>query len=87
MSEVTTAGTHSLGSRKTEALLFAILASLLAMGCEIAPIVSTTEPTVRYGDCERAAEGYCEHVVEAVGHDAEKCIAEYRFKCVAGSSK
>jgi hypothetical protein len=66
----------------------ALVGGLLIAGCEISPVVSDVElPTNRYIDCDRAAKAYCEHVVEATPPDLEKCVAEYRFKCVAGSSK
>ncbi len=70
-----------------KALVCGILASLFAIGCTISPVVSTSEPTARYADCDRAAEAYCEEVVGAGGHKLDKCVAEKRFECVSGSAK
>jgi hypothetical protein len=69
-----------------KALACGIFASALAIGCTISPVVSTSEPTARYADCERAAEAYCEEVVGVGGHKLDKCVAEKRFECVSGSA-
>jgi hypothetical protein len=67
-------------------LVCGILASLLAIGCTISPVVSTSEPTARYADCERAAEAYCDEVVGAGGQKFDRCVAEKRFECVSGAA-
>lgn len=61
-----------------------LLLAPLAAGCEIAPVVTTPDPpSTRYVDCERAADDYCEHVVEPRDRDMDRCVAEYKYKCVA----
>jgi hypothetical protein len=58
---------------------------LLPLGCEISPVVTAPSelPGVRYSDCDRAAQDYCEHAIEATASDMKGCVAEYRFKCVS----
>ena len=69
--------------------LLAALACLSALGCEIAPIVSAPldMPGMRYSDCERAAEEYCEHSIKATDRDMDACVAEYRFKCLSSGAR
>ena len=71
--------------------LLAALVCFAALGCEISPVVSAPSgmPGMRYADCERAAEEYCEYSIKAADRDMDACIAEHRFKCLsakAGSS-
>ena len=76
-----------LSRRICGSFLGALFCGLLIAGCEISPVITNPEmPTNRYRDCESAAEAYCEHVVGAEGQDLEKCVAEYRFKCISGRS-
>ena len=57
---------------------------LLALGCEIAPIVSTPDnPSTHYDDCRRAADDYCEHVVVPRVDEMDRCVAQYAFECVS----
>jgi hypothetical protein len=70
----------------------ALVASLLflsALGCEIAPVVSTPSdaPGVRYSDCDRAAEDYCEHTIKASADDMDACVAQYRFECLSSGAR
>lgn len=71
----------------TRWLALATFACFALVGCSIAPVVSTQEPSARYQDCERAARDYCEESVQASGSELDKCVAEARFKCVSGSSQ
>ena len=66
-------------------LTFLVLATL---GCEISPVVSTPmdAPGVRYSDCERAAEEYCEYKVRAASAEMDACVAEHRFECVSSGA-
>jgi len=65
----------------------AVVAGCLALGCRIAPVVSDTQlGTSHYGDCEQAAQNYCEHVVKASDSDREGCVAKYAFQCISGTS-
>ncbi len=68
-------------------IALATFGALSLVGCSIAPVVSTQEPSARYQDCERAARDYCEESVQASGSELDKCVAEARFKCVSGSSQ
>lgn len=63
--------------------------SLGTLGCEISPVVSAPSdmPGMRYSDCDRAAEDYCEHVVKASDREMDACVAEYRFKCLSSSAR
>ena len=65
------------------------LACWAALGCEISPVVSAPfdGPGMRYSDCERAAEEYCEHTIRASDRDMDACVAEHRFKCLSSSAK
>ena len=67
-----------------KALLVA-LACFSALGCEFSPIVTAPldVPGMRYSDCERAAEDYCEHSIKATARDMDACVAEHRFKCLS----
>ncbi len=69
--------------------LLAALTFLAALGCEIAPVVTvpSDSPGIRYSDCERAAEDYCEHAINAASGAMEACVAEYRFKCVSSGAR
>lgn len=69
--------------------MVASLVFLAALGCEISPVVSAPSdaPGVRYSDCDRAAEEYCEHKINASARDMEACVAEYRFKCLSSSAR
>ena len=61
------------------------LVGLLALGCEISPVVTVPEsPSPRYIDCELAARSYCEEVVHASSDDLDRCVAEQTFRCVSG---
>jgi len=65
----------------------AVAAGCLALGCTINPVVSDTQVGIGYYDaCERAAENYCEYVVEAAESDLESCVANYTFQCLSGGS-
>ena len=60
---------------------------LLALGCEIAPIVSTPDtPGSHYDDCRRAAEDYCEHVVLPRVDEMDRCVATHAFECVSAAT-
>ena len=87
MSRVAVAGSPGFGSSGIRALLLGILASLFSVGCEISPIIRTTDEAGRFGDCERAAEAYCEQVLRVDDREVGGCIAEYRYKCVAGNPR
>lgn len=64
--------------------LLAALVCFSALGCEISPIVSAPADTgMRYSDCDRAAQDYCEHSIGATKREMDACVAEYRFKCVS----
>ena len=65
------------------------LACSLALGCEISPVVTSPmdSPGMRYGDCERAAEEYCEHSIKASEREMEACVAEHRFKCLSSRAR
>ena len=56
-------------------IALAMFAGLVLVGCSIAPVVSTQEPSARYQDCERAARDYCEESVQATGSELDKCVA------------
>lgn len=62
---------------------------LFMLACEISPVVSAPSdaPGVRYSDCERAAEDYCEHTIKASDREMDSCVAEYRFKCVSSRAR
>ena len=68
--------------------LFAAFGGLLALGCEIAPIVSAPmeSPGVRYWECDRAAEEYCKDSVKPTAQDMDACVAEHRFECLSSGS-
>ena len=73
-----------------KALLAALVCLSLssALGCEIAPIVSAPlDNGMRYSDCERAAEEYCELSIKATDREMDACIAEHRFKCLSSGAK
>lgn len=70
----------------------ALVASFLflsALGCEISPVVSAPSdtPGVRYSDCDRAAEDYCEHSIKASDREMDACVAEHRFKCLSSRAE
>ena len=68
--------------------LWLTLVGLLALGCEISPVVTNPEmPNNRYSDCERAAESYCELSLEATRQEMDACVAKYRFQCVSRGAK
>lgn len=62
---------------------------LSTLGCEISPVVTSPSdaPGVRYSDCDRAAEEYCEHSVKAPSREMDACVAESRFKCLSSGAK
>lgn len=65
----------------------AIVAGCLALGCSISPVVSAPQPEISHYDaCERAAQNYCEEVVEAGDDELEGCVAKYTFQCISGGS-
>lgn len=65
----------------------ALVASSLALGCSLAPVVTDTRMgTSRYDDCEQAAQNYCEFVIRAPEDDLEACVANYAFQCISGAS-
>ncbi len=65
-----------------------LAAAVLGFGCEISPVVTAQEPpSGRFPDCERAAQSYCEHVVEAKAKDMESCVADHLYQCVSGSRR
>jgi len=68
--------------------LLAAFGGLVALGCEIAPIVSAPldSPGTRYHDCDRAAEEYCEDSIKPAARDMDACVAEHRFKCLSSGS-
>ncbi len=70
-------------------VILGALACWAALGCEISPVVSAPfdGPGMRYSDCERAAEEYCEHTIRASDRDMDACVAEHRFKCLSSSAK
>lgn len=62
-------------------------AALLALGCEISPVVTApAEPSGRYYDCERAAERYCERVEGESGDALDRCVAERTYDCLSGAA-
>ncbi len=69
--------------------LLVALACLSALGCEISPVVTAPfdSPGMRYADCERAAEDYCEYSIKATARNMDACVAEHRFKCLSSSAK
>jgi hypothetical protein len=70
-------------------LVGASLIFLSTLGCEISPVVSAplNAPGVRYSDCGRAAEDYCEHAVKAGRSEMDACVAEHRLKCLSSGAK
>jgi hypothetical protein len=77
---------RSLASRCPGLLALAVLSIGLGLGCTIAPVVDVPEtPSGRYGDCEHAAERYCEQVLGATGRDLQECVAARTFQCVSGA--
>ena len=70
-------------------VLVAFLVFLPTLGCEISPVVSAPldTPGLRYSDCDRAAQDYCEHKINASARDMDACVAEYRFKCLSSSAR
>jgi hypothetical protein len=70
-------------------LVGASLIFLSTLGCEISPVVSAplNAPGVRYSDCGRAAEDYCEHAVKARRSEMDACVAEHRLKCLSSGAK
>jgi len=61
-------------------------ACLLALGCEISPVVSAPEPpNTRYEDCRRAADDYCRSVVRPRADDMQHCVAEHAYQCVSAA--
>ena len=74
--------TPSRRSRRGGRLLVPFLALALS-ACEIAPVVSAQEPNVGpYADCQRAAQSYCELVVEAKAKHLDACVADYTYRCL-----
>ena len=69
--------------------LVASLLFLFALGCEISPVVSAPSdtPGVRYSDCDRAAEDYCEHALDVSSREMDACVAEHRFKCLSSGAR
>ena len=64
------------------------LVVLVALGCEISPVVTNPElPSSRYSDCGRAAEDYCELSLEATRQELAACVAKYRYQCVSRGAK
>jgi hypothetical protein len=62
--------------------------AVLGLGCEISPVVSAQEPpSGRFPDCERAAQSYCEFVIEAKARDMERCVADHLYQCIAGTHR
>jgi hypothetical protein len=70
-------------------LVGAALILLSTLGCEISPVVSAPmdAPGMRYSDCDRAAEDYCEHAVKARRSEMDACVAEHRLKCLSSGAK
>ena len=68
--------------------MLAAFAGLVALGCEISPVVSAPldQPGTRYRDCERAAEEYCEESIRPAARDIDACVAEHRFQCLSSGS-
>ncbi len=68
-----------------------LLLALTGLACRIAPVI--TEPTRgggggdRYHDCKRAAEDYCEYVLEASDEGMKKCVSEAVFDCITGNPR
>jgi hypothetical protein len=59
---------------------------LLALGCEISPVVSAPElPNTRYEDCRRAADDYCTHVVRPRVDEMQHCVAAHAYQCVSAA--
>lgn len=59
---------------------------LPALGCEIAPVVSTPElPNTRYEDCRRAADDYCTYVVRPRVDEMQHCVAQHAYQCVSAA--
>ncbi len=58
---------------------------LLALGCEISPVVSADPPSTRYDDCRRAAADYCEHAVRPRVDEMQHCVATHAFQCVSAA--
>ena len=67
----------------------ACVLSLAAVGCEISPVVSAPldSPSVRYSDCDRAAEDYCEESLQVPDRDKDSCVAEHRFECLSSGAQ
>ena len=67
----------------------AAFSGLAVLGCEISPVVSAPldSPGVRYRDCDRAAEEYCEESIQPAARDMDACIAEHRFKCLSSGAR
>ena len=65
----------------------AVVASSLALGCSLAPVVTDAQVgSTRYDDCEEAAQNYCEYVIRAPESELEGCVANYAFQCISGAS-
>lgn len=56
---------------------------LLALGCEISPVVTADPPNTRYDDCRRAAADYCEHALRPRVDEMPQCVATHAYQCVS----
>ncbi len=70
-------------------LVGASLLFLSTLGCELSPVITGPfdTPGVRYSDCDRAAEDYCEHAIKAPRGDMDACVAEHRLKCLSSGAR
>ena len=68
-----------------------LLLALAGLACRIAPVI--TEPSRgggrsdRYHDCKRAAEDYCEYVLETSDQGMKKCVSKAAFECISGNPR
>ena len=82
-------GVTDFSLRLDETLEGTSLFLLSTLGCEISPVVSAPvdTPGARYSDCDRAAEDYCEHKIQASDREMDACVAEHRYKCLSSSKR
>ncbi len=62
-------------------------AALLALACQVSPVVTPPSRDSRYEDCRRASRDYCKHVLSVSDDEKDKCMAQRAFECLSGGSQ
>ncbi len=69
---------------------FVLVLALVSLSCTISPVI--TDPSRdgvgrdHYDSCKRASKDYCREVLGTAADEMAKCVANFTYECLTGST-